>query len=476
MPVEFGRFSPDLAGHDANILDLAENVLPLARGYGPANALLPVSAAVGSGETPLTLATVQTASGAYLAFLLTSTKAYKQSNLSLIDVTNTGGDYAATEAWATAQFGSNFIAVTKGVTPQSIDIETGTEFADEADIPDCGGVAVIDDYALYYRQVDNPRLLTWSDVNDFSNTSTGLSDSQEFPDGGEIQHVAPQTGLIIQETAIRQIVPTADETVFSFRLITAGQGTIAPFSCIRRGSVVAYYSQDGFKMAAGTDVADIGRDMVDEWFRATAYAPRISQMQGAFDPYFPRFVWSFATTDSDLNDMLIGFDYRQKAWWVASVETFCLSTAAQPGSVLEDLDTPYPDVDAMEVSLDSSIFAGGKPLLSAVGADRKIGYFEGETLPARILTGNYNFGQGERASLTGVRPYIVGSSCSLRVNRRAHLGTPANWTAVTTMQRSGKIPCKADGFQHQLEFTIPAGEDWNKFTGFDPFFVPTGKK
>lgn len=472
MPIELGPFAPDIAGQDANVCELVQNALPLGRGYGPANDLASYSEAL-DDDIPRTILTVQRPDLVYATYVLTDVAAYRLNDGTLDDVTNAGGAYAATDRWSGTLYGSTLLCATKAEDVQSIDVVSGSNFVSEPTLPKCGGVTTFNDVAIYYRQVDNPRAITWSDVNNYSDVTNGLADTQEFPDGGEVMHVSQVSRLIIQESMIRQIIPTGTEEMFNFQVLAQQKGTIAPHSCIQFGPMVAFYSQDGFKLIATGQEQDIGRDSVDEWFREHLFEGRTAQIQGALDPRYPRLWWAFPTADADINDMMIGYDWRAKKWCVTTVGTYALATAAQSGMSIDSLDSLYPNIDEMNLSLDSPVFQGGKLALSAIGGDKRLSYFEGDPLATTIRTSSYNFGQSRRSMLSGVRPILSGAGVSARVNRRQTLGGPASWTALSEQQMSGKIPLRADGFWHQIEFTIPAGTNWNKFSGFEPFFTPS---
>ena len=148
--VQFGEWRPDIALIDNQYAAIAENVYPGPNSYLPFPGLAPITAAQLPGCIGLTFA--RTLTGAYLIFAGTATKLYRWSGSAWVDVSRTvGGAYnvAAGDRWTWAQFGQNLVAVQIGDAPQTINVDTGTNFANlGGSPPKATSVCVIGDFLV----------------------------------------------------------------------------------------------------------------------------------------------------------------------------------------------------------------------------------------------------------------------------------------------------------------------------------------
>ena len=138
--MQFGDWRPDIALVDNQFAAIAENVYPGANSYVP----LPGPAPITTAQLPakcVGLTFARTLTGAYLIFAGTATKLYRWSGSAWVDISRTtGGAYnvAAGDRWTWAQFGQNLVAVHIGDAPQTINVDTGTNFANLGGSPPQG--------------------------------------------------------------------------------------------------------------------------------------------------------------------------------------------------------------------------------------------------------------------------------------------------------------------------------------------------
>jgi hypothetical protein len=325
-------------------------------------------------------------------------------------------------------------------------------------------------------QVTNSDTISWCDTNDPTNWATGNADSQQFPSGGPVKFVAGAAKLVIQENTFRRMIVTGDTDVFQFDEVETGRGTICPYSVVPFGAGVAYYSDAGFILATAGEQKNIGQNKINSYFAERVFPTRISQVYGTFDPKKPRFYWSYPTEDVDYNQRILVYDWMVDRWADLAIETFVLAATAQPGVTLEGLDAISASLDALDASLDSNVWSGGRPNLSAFGIDKTLGYFNGAALEATLRTGRYNLIEGRRSFVQGARFLTDAETHTIRVRKRQRMSDTGTWTSASSVQTSGYCPLRASGFYHEIEGTIPAGEVWTHAQGVEIDAVPEGTR
>lgn len=477
MKIPLGEFAPDVADVNQGVLSLAQNVLPAANSYQPALSLSPLTDALTGNPKGLYNAVKLDGSGKTYAG--DATKLYVRDDASWEDASGSTYSVQESQYWSWAQFGTQVLVTNRDDAVQEIDTEDapGTNFAALGGTPPLSGqIAVIDDYVILSDQVTAPDAISWCDANDPTNWSTNLADTQQFPSGGPVKFVAGAAKLVIQENTFRRIDVLGNTDVFQFDEIEAGRGTVCPYSVVPFGGAVAYYSDAGWLIATAGEQRPIGQDKVNDYFRERVFPTRISQVFGTFDPKKPYFYWSYPTQDSDLNDRILVYNWSVNRWSDLDIQTFVLAATAQPGTTLEGLDSISGSIDALAISLDSNVWSGGRPNLAAFGADKMLGYFNGDALEATLRTGRFNLLEGRRSFVQGARFLVDAPTHSVRVRKRQALSDTGVWTAPSTVQTSGYCPLRASGYFHEFEGTIPAGQVWTNTQGLEVDAAPEGTR
>lgn len=483
MKLPLGPWRPDIVENNAGVLELALSALPGRKSWGPAPSLQPVSDALTG--TPRGCFTAIKEDGSVATIVGTDTKLYIRSGETFTDATRlVGGDYtvASGHLWRFTQFGTKVVAVHPSDDPQVIDIETDANFADLGGTPpQAGQVTVIDDYLVLSELTDTPNSIIWSDTNDITNWSTGNSDMQEFADGGPVKGFFPAAKLVVQEGRVRRLIVTGDTDVFQFDEVesTINVGTICSYGIVELGSALALYTDTGFKIVTASEVREIGKDNVDEWFKGEMFSGRSRMIQGVRDPGATRVYWAFPTEESDLFASIVGYDWTawegQGGFFQIDEPVYVLGTSAEDGTSLEELDDVSASLDALAQSLDAQIWQGGRPTLAAIGEDKRIGYLNGGALQAVLRGSLYTLIEGVRSFVNQVTGETDAATYSIRVNRKQRRSGADNWTSASTVQMSGVCPVRASGKYHQFEATVPS-QTWLTFEGLEANPQPDGMR
>lgn len=470
----FGSWRPDVYDTNTAYAGEAIGVLPRAGSWGPWPSLAALSEALDGPCRGAYLA--KTNDGDSVLFAGTATALYKYIGASdpWQDVTRvSGGAYAVSddERWSFDVFGSKLIA-TNGIDDvQVIDVLGGSNFtALPGSPPKARYVKTVGDYLFLLSLSTSRGAVAWSGTNDIGTWTRNVkrSDTQEFPDGGFVQGMsALDAGLIIQRDCVRRF-GSHPQATWQFARVADSQGTDSPNSIVSHKNVLYYYGIDGF-VAAGGDgqTVEIGLEYVDEWFAGNSNQSRLSMIQGALDPTRPRIFWLFPTTgnSSHVLDHIISFDIALKEWSHAAVEASTIIPAASLGYTLDNLDDLGYTMETLPFSLDSRVWQGGAPYLAAFDSAHKLAFFSGSNMAATVQTGQLQLIPGKRAFVNGFRLDGDAEAATGRIATAESQQAAEVWTAASTINAQGFIPCRASSRLHRFEVSVPAGETWQHLRG-----------
>lgn len=465
----------------------AKGVLPGPNSYLPWPGLTTLSEALATGACRGAFA-ARTENGDISIFAGTATKLYKYVDAvtAWTDVTRaSGGDYAlaSDEFWSFDQYGDTLIACQKTDDVQSIDITSGTNFAAlSGSPPKARFVRTVGDQIVLAGLAANPNRIQWCGRNNITFWTVGQQDAdfQDFPDGGFVNGITSrQGGLVFQEGAISQFVPTADRSIFQFRRFENARGLIAPYSLVPVGAISYYLSEDGFYATDGSGASGaIGADLVDDWFKDNVNYDRIYSVVGAADPIRQRVFWLFPTgsNTTDYHDHILCFDWALKRWTHADLTASYIFGAATAGYTLEGLDALGFTLDTLPFSLDSRFLLGGSPFLAAFNSDDKLAFFSGSALAARVTSAAMQHIPGKRAFVQGAHLYTDASAATITpITAERPMGSFSTGSAVA-VNSQGFVPLRASARLHRYQLDIAAGESWGHISGLDPLVDEDGER
>jgi len=480
----FGPWQPDTYGLNTELTGDASGVLPTANGYGPWPDLSAVSAALAA--TCFGATTIRKTDGTLVVYAGTATKLYRYASLtSWTDVTRAaGGDYSlpSGEYWSFAQFGANLIAVQGGDVPQTIDVDSGTNFAALGGSPPTASfVKTMGDQLFLYGLTSNRNRLQWSGRNNSAYWTAGQRDSdfQDFPDGGWVNGLTSlEAGLVFQEGAIRAMRPSNDRTIYNFRRLEETRGLLAENSLVTYGPIAYFLSEDGFYAQSGVGGSKaIGLEKVNDWFQSDANTDRLFSVIGAPDPIRPRVFWLYPSTGSTSNvlDKCLCYDIGLDRWSHADVSASIIFPASTPITTLEDLDTISASLDALGFSLDSRWLRGGAPYLGAFDSDDKLAFVSGSAKAALLETSDFQEIPGRRAYVHGIEPFTNADTVTVTVGSKERAGDDISWDSGQTVQTTGEAPARSEARYHRVRVEMAAGEDWEHINGLDVKAVDAGE-
>jgi len=486
--LKWGSYTPDTIDYEAATPRTIQNVVPRADGYGPfldfSNFTQALPSACRGGFYALK------SDGSVVVFAGTSNKLYKLSNtdFSWTDVSKGSSTYAdltSSAQWQFAQTG-NLVWATQANAPlQVFDLSSSTNFADGAGSPpQAAYIANVGRFLVLSGLLSNPYRIQWSGLNSFNaanswTSGTNSSDYQDFPDGGIVRGVAGgEYGIVFQDQAIRRMsyVP-GSPIIFQIDRISQDKGLYAPYSIIRAGERIFFYSTQGFqKIEPGGVPEPIARERYDRTFNTDLDKSALQLVIGASDPRTTRVYWSYKSSSgaANLYDKLLGYDYILDRFFIIQMTGEYLLGLSQTGITLESLDTISSSIDAMTLSLDAYPTAV-QPELAQFNSSHSLGFFRGANLEATLESG----AQGTDENKIRVRGFRPITDATTLYGAASYAETmQGGFTAgaeVLVNSRTGRCDMSRETRYSRFKVRIPSGTSWSYCVGVIPDVAPAGK-
>jgi hypothetical protein len=531
--ITFKEWLPD----QPSILDSvseANNVIPLAIGYGPFKSAVNYSGAATEDLNNCFAAKVDNdvsifAGGATKLFKVSST------DLTMEDVSKASG-YTGINRWKFVQFGNYALASNGSEKIQYYDVNSSTDFADlAAAAPVAKYIAVVRDFVVGANIGGGtyPSRVQWSDINDPTDWTAGAasqSDYQELPDGGDITGITGgEFGIVFLEKAIVRMSYIGSPLFFQFDTISRNVGCIEGGSIAQYGGISYFLSDDGFYSCNGQQVIGIGAEKVDRYFFGNANIGDIDSISAAIDPERNLVIWNYTTVSG--NRALLIYNFETQKWCEADTDVDVLSTLATTGTTLDGIDTAYnitagsfvvgksytirsvgttsftsigavantvgvlftatgvgtgtgvaidmaasaaalKTIDTLTTTLDDRLYAGGKFLFGGV-RDAKIITFTGTAATGNIITNDLEYGYNSVVTL--IRPSVDNGSASVSVASRRMLDDTITYGSSVTASQEDRCSVRSSGRYHRVSLT-PTGANWSSAIGMDIDYSEQGTR
>jgi hypothetical protein len=531
--IQFKDWLPD----QPSILDTvseANNVIPLAVGYGPFKSAVNYSGAASEALNNVFAAKLD---NDVFIFAGGATKLFKVDNtdLSLVDESKSGG-YTGVNKWQFLQFGNLALASNGSEKIQAYDVTVSTAFADaSSEAPVAKYITAVRDFvvAANIGAGTTPNKVQWSGINDASTwttTATSQSDFQLLPDGGDITGiVGGEFGIVFLEKAIVRMSYIGSPLIFQFDTISRNVGCIEGNSIAQYAGTAYFLSDDGFYSTNGQTFTGIGSEKVDRYFFNNANIGDIDSISAAVDPERNLVIWNYGNVSGGRS--LIIYNFETQKWCEADTDVDYLSTLATSGTSLDGIDSAYnvtagsfvvgksytirsvgstnfisigavantvgvlftatgvgsgdgvaidmaasaaalKTVDTITTTLDDRLYKGGKFLFGGVRGTRII-TFTGTNATANITTNDLEYGYN--SVLTLIRPSVDNGSASVSVASRRMLNDTLTYGSTVTASEEDRCSVRSAGRYHRVNLT-PTGADWKSAIGIDLDYSTQGTR
>ena len=471
----FGEWMPDQPSVSGALTD-AKNVVSQAIGYGPFPA--PVTFSTSNAAEDLTsLYAAKQPNGDTLLFASGATKIYTVSGVGGITQVKTGMTTGANDRVRFTQFGKTVISTNNAEKLQAWTLGTSTSFADlSATAPIAKYITVVRDFVVvantYESSAQQQYRVRWSAINDETDWTENVntqSDYQDIPDGGQIVGIrGGEFGLVLLERAIHRMTYVGTPFIFQFDNISRGKGCMVAGSIAQYQGITFFLSDDGFYLCDGQNLTPIGAEKVDRFFLQDASESDYKSMSVAVDPIRKLVIWNYKTVNG--NRSVIIYNFKTQKWTYGDAGTDFLAEASTSSVTLEQLDSISSSIDALETSLDSQLFIGGKYFLGGTLATRVMTY-TGANQTAVISTGDLDVGANSVVTLA--RPIVDNGSANVAIASRTLLNQSVNFNTAVAASSENRVPLRSAGRYHRLKVT-PTGSNWNNAISVDVDVTPQG--
>jgi hypothetical protein len=473
--VPFAPWEPDKALLGGKHAPQARGVLPSASGYVPFPSLWqdPLPLLPGACRGALSL---YDSEGEPLILAGTDDGLY---TLHQKQWQNIGSDYSGNgHRWDFARYGNTIVAVNGVDVPQYATLGPGTisDFAAIDGAPVGSSVEVIKEFIMLggvektkvrWSALGNP--LDWPEPGS-NDAQYKQSDEQDFPDTGSAVAVSGAlSGLdvaIFTERAVYRGAFIGPPYFFRFDILDKGKGCIAPKSAVTGSNAIYFLSEEGFFATDGGSIINIGLERITNWFRAASDDTRRHETRGAIDPVTGIVFWTFAGKGAvdGVHSHVLAFHPQLNQWSYGHADTTEIFVDLSRGYTLEDLDAIGP-LDSLGVSLDSRVWQGGVPVLSAFSPENGLCHFSGPAMEATIETAETG---GERMLVHGIRPLVDGAKASASLLYRDFQHQPSREAQCSSLSAFNGVAYTHVSTRYgRARIVIPAGGSWSHAVGCD---------
>jgi hypothetical protein len=271
--------------------------------------------------------------------------------------------------------------------------------------------------------------------------------------------VGGEYGILLRSNGVDRISYVGGDIVFQFDEISAEIGCMAQGSVANVGKLIFFWSERGPMVCDGAQVTPVGDEKIKEWFFARFSRQDMESMWAAIDPRNNVVMWAMPGTPG----LLLIYNWLLQRFSYAELDIAGMFTGFTQYASIDELDASYPSgIDSIPVSLDSSLFAGGNPLLLVVNADNEVGTLGGDTLEARLKLSSIEPTPGKRSRIRSLRPVTDANNASAQVNARMRQGDSEGIVSAGSTRTNGKLPIRCNGRYNDIALTIPAGEAWSQ--------------
>jgi len=471
----FGEYKPDQPAHLNDGVQMADGVYPIANGYAP----LPQFAAAGNGTLAAKClgAAAYRVGGTVYTFAATATNIYKYTSSgysslkgSLTTSGAVGVRFCDYNDWMVMTNGTDAV--------QKFDPGTSTTVtANLGGSPPTGRfIGKVKSYLVLGYASGDPLKMAWSDIGDPEIWSSGDAGTYFLSGGGDITGFVggEDYGIILQENRVVRMVPTFDDERFVYQEISKDIGCIAPWSVAPYGKLVFFLSNQGWMATDGYTVDPIGWEKIDRTFLNLFNRTYISNMSAAVDP-LKGLLFASVPSANPTSQVFI-YSFGLKRWTTAPVTSERIFPALSQSINLDSLDALYPDgLDSIPVSLDSTLFRGGYPLLLLFDGSHQLGTLSGAPMGATLKGPEQEIFGEMKTRMTEVKPMSDAGTVEVTVFGRNDLSETQTAKVFTSRTGRGRYKGRFNYAYSQLQFAIPAGTSWSFCQGADTAEVPGGR-
>ena len=470
---------PDSTGSPAPNLEMAFNVYPSSTGYAPFPKATRITIDMPNNERINGLYSARQ-NEQITAIVGTDSNIYRGNNIvkaiagTINDISRPEGYASNRRNWHFEQFGSIVLGTNGTAKIQKYDMAGDATFTDIDEAPVCRTMAIVRDFVFAGYCDATSNKVQWSDLNNenvWDSDDTNQADFQILPSGGAVKAVTGgEFGLVIQEKAVQRASYIGTPFVFQFDLISDNTGCISGASAIQYNGVSYWLSEAGMVACDGTKVSNIGEGKINDWLFKEIDKTQIEDVSVAIDPLKNLIVWNFPTSSEDR--ILLKYNYETGRFATGKSLAQVVACLMTQSASLDSLDSEYPILDDMPISLDSGLLIGGQ--FSFCGAeDKHVVAFSLLPETCYMTTNDMEFDGFSVATLA--MPIIENGSAEFQIASRNSLNENILFSNNSVTSAENRADLRSGGKYHRVRIH-PTGVKWTNAVGFDLAVTPQGSR
>ena len=470
---------PDSTGSPAPNLEMAFNVYPSSTGYAPFPKATRITIDMPNNERINGLYSARQ-NEQITAIVGTDSNIYRGNNIvkavagTINDISRPEGYASNRRNWHFEQFGSIVLGTNGTAKIQKYDMAGDATFTDIDEAPVCRTMAIVRDFVFAGYCDATSNKVQWSDLNNenvWDSDDTNQADFQILPSGGAVKAVTGgEFGLVIQEKAVQRASYIGTPFVFQFDLISDNTGCISGASAIQYNGVSYWLSEAGMVACDGTKVSNIGEGKINDWLFKEIDKTQIEDVSVAIDPLKNLIVWNFPTSSEDR--ILLKYNYETGRFATGKSLAQVVAGLMTQSASLDSLDSEYPILDDMPISLDSGLLIGGQ--FSFCGAqDKHVVAFSLLPETCYMTTNDMEFDGFSVATLA--MPIIENGSAEFQIASRNSLNENILFSNNSVTSAENRADLRSGGKYHRVRIH-PTGVKWTNAVGFDIAVTPQGSR
>lgn len=487
MQFPYGQLAPDAKENAPGVCMIADGVLPLVEGYGPAQQLVTPSSSEALPGDPRGAITVIKRSGAAQVYFLTETTLEVQDSTYGWTEIEGGLSCTADHDWSLEQFGDKLLYTNTTEGLRAYDVEAGGVASAIAAAGDPRELFVCANMVFGLDCLDNAgtrnnRLIRNSDFNDHTDWTGGAADQQPLEKGGALLggfNLKNSAAVIVQADALRllQFGNAGGGALYSLQEIATGRGAVGRKACVAFDGVLYGLSTNGFwRFSLAQGLQWIGSGKVDAWFLARVATLDMPKVQATIDPARKVVLWRYpmaSDASAAVTEHMIGFSWEFERWFTWTVSAAYLSRIATPGYTLGSAGAVFGDLaGAPPIPVGDRFWQGGGEVLAALDQNLKYAAFSGASQAAQIRTSTSN--SPVTALIGWATPIDDAAGGTLSMGVTDSLDTALSWKDGEVKVSGGRTGQRGRGMNLAFERNIPAGEPWTYAKGVDHIKASTG--
>lgn len=479
---KFGEWLPDKGALNNPGAFEARNVVPAGDDYGPVETVTEDTDAIPS--ECLGVFGCYDKTGTPFTFAGTTTKLYRLSGTSWVDVSKSGGYTTSGEnRWRFVQYGDYVLATNFNDNVQVFNLGTSSAFADLAGSPPrCKWLTVVNNFLMAVNTYDGTDgavnfRVWWSGLDNITVWTPNIqtqADRQDTPGYGQCSAVvgSQNTALMFLTEGIYRLDYVGPSTIFNFTLVEPNRGTLVAGSVAAYSNFVFYLGEDGFNMFNGQSSQSIGNEKVDNWFKARVDNNNLFKMQAAINPRRKQVIWAFPSAGGNgVCDTLLIYNWASNRWSYVEQPVQAMSRVYSQAVLSDNLSILSDSLDTLS---DGASYAGRRALLGVIGAGRKLGFFSGANRTGVIETKEVRLNDTGRAYVGSVFAVVDCSTVSVELLTRDNQTVAASSAGVMTPEVStGEANFHVDSIFQRVRVTLSG--DWKRAQGVQVAYVPSGR-